>query len=585
MFGHFMKWLAGRGRQRNGAARRQSAALEFESLEDRTTPSGLFVAGVGGITQAVDPEVSLYATAGPMANQRMGIQLEAFATTFGDARVAVGDVNHDGTDDVIAAAGVGGGSEVMIFDGAAALHSLRSPIAHFYVYSNAPGVSQMPGFGGGVFVASADLNGDGFAELITTPGMGGRGHLKVLDFNDGNGNFLGSNPTLRASVYTFTDYDGEIRVTTMRALGEQYVVTASGAGVPGDVRAYQNAYNLGQIADRTMAPMSFLAARLVPFGGYSGGLSVAAGDVNGGGDDELIVSKNDGASTVEIYKATDLALAFGAGNVMPAPMATFTAFPGFMGEVRLGASDVDGDGKVEVLTTTGWSGDPQGTPVKAFSIANNFSAPVRSFYSNPGYLPGAWLAGNDFTFAQDVTTYRVIDNNVNSMLPATFESKTGSPTPLTREVQDVDVAFPNWDGMGNLPAESVTGAAMPFRDVEVSLAFDHQYPEEATVSLVYSPGGGGADRVLTLYSGPGHPNRAFTGLRATFTDNAPGIVPDGASGQTMTGRFQADGGSLRTFVNSLPDRNGVFCLVFEDTVRYDSGTVPASPAPMIRLLY
>jgi len=48
-----------------------------------------------------------------------------------------------------------------------------------------------------------------------------------------------------------------------------------------------------------------------------------------------------------------------------------------------------------VMATTGWSGDPQGTPVKAFSASNAFATPMRSFYSNPGYLPGAWLAGKD----------------------------------------------------------------------------------------------------------------------------------------------------------------------------------------------
>jgi serralysin len=84
----------------------------------------------------------------------------AFNKSFtGGVRVAVGDVNGDGQADIITGAGRGG-STVRVFNGLTA-QPLAGPQGKFLAYSR---------FAGGVFVAAADLNGDGKAEIITGPG-------------------------------------------------------------------------------------------------------------------------------------------------------------------------------------------------------------------------------------------------------------------------------------------------------------------------------------------------------------------------------------------------------------------------------
>lgn len=66
----------------------------------------------------------------------------AFAPSFrGGVRVAVGDVNGDGTDDIITAAGPGGGPQVTVYDG-----NTFQPILSFFGLA--------PTFTGGVYVAA-----------------------------------------------------------------------------------------------------------------------------------------------------------------------------------------------------------------------------------------------------------------------------------------------------------------------------------------------------------------------------------------------------------------------------------------------
>ncbi|MBN9520019.1 VCBS repeat-containing protein [bacterium] len=81
------------------------------------------------------------------------------AAFAGGVYVAVGDVTGDGGGDIVTGAGAGAGPAVGVFgpDG--------QRLASFFAYD--------PSFRGGVRVATADLTGDGVAELITGPGSGG----------------------------------------------------------------------------------------------------------------------------------------------------------------------------------------------------------------------------------------------------------------------------------------------------------------------------------------------------------------------------------------------------------------------------
>jgi hypothetical protein len=80
--------------------------------------------------------------------------------------VALGDVNGDGTVDIITGTEAGVGGHVKAFSGLDGLE-IRSFLAY-------------PGASGGVWVACADLDGDGKDDIITGAGSGVGGHVKVF---------------------------------------------------------------------------------------------------------------------------------------------------------------------------------------------------------------------------------------------------------------------------------------------------------------------------------------------------------------------------------------------------------------------
>src|SRR5262245_38504885 len=89
----------------------------------------------------------------------------------GSVRAAMGDINGDGIVDIVIGAGPGGGPHVKVFSGAD-----LAGLASFFAYE--------PTFGGGVFVAAGDVNGDGRADVITGAGAGGGPHVKVFSGAD-----------------------------------------------------------------------------------------------------------------------------------------------------------------------------------------------------------------------------------------------------------------------------------------------------------------------------------------------------------------------------------------------------------------
>ena len=121
----------------------------------------------------------------------------------GGARVAVGDLNGDGTNDLIVAAGFGGGPRVAAFDGKQlGLTGGPKLFDDFFAFEQT--------LRNGIFVAAADVNGDGFADFVAGGGPGGGPRVFILDgkslVQNGSdtlvpsGNFFAGDPNGRGGV-------------------------------------------------------------------------------------------------------------------------------------------------------------------------------------------------------------------------------------------------------------------------------------------------------------------------------------------------------------------------------------------------
>ena len=270
----------------------------------------------------------------------------------GGVRVATGDLNGDAVADIITGAGDLGSGHTKVFDGVTG-----GEIRSFFAYG--------PSYSGGVFVAGGDVNHDFTSDIITGADAGAGPHVKVFDGN--------SNAEIRSFFAYAPGFTGGVRVAAGDINNDGFadIITGAGTAGGGHVKVFDGSSGTEL--------RSFFA-----YSAYTGGVYVAGGDVNHDGRADLITGTDAGvAAHVKVFD-----------GLTGSEIRSFFAYaPGFTGGVRVAAGDVNGDGFADIITGPGQGGNGQ---IKVFDGITSLE--IRSFLAyGTGYPSGVFVASTDLS--------------------------------------------------------------------------------------------------------------------------------------------------------------------------------------------
>jgi hypothetical protein len=291
-------------------------------------------------------------------------------------RPGVADVDGDGTADIVLATGPGTPVRVAVVSGRNGT-VLAGPFDPFG-----------GNFTGGAFVAAADLDGDGKAEVVVSPDQGGGPRVVVFSV-------AGGAATMRASFFGIDDPN--FRGGARPALGDvnkdgtpDLAVAAGFLGGP-RVAIFDGKSlftgNPTRLVNDFFAFPGEDAARL------RNGAFVAIGDVSGDGFADLIFGGGPGGAPRVFVLSGQQVSAGDVAGAQAAPVANFFVAGNSAGRggVRVTAKDADGDAKADLAAGSG-EGSPANVRVY---LGKNFATATEPATSQDisAFGGGALLGG------------------------------------------------------------------------------------------------------------------------------------------------------------------------------------------------
>jgi hypothetical protein len=319
----------------------------------------------------------------------------AWTFTSGQKPVQFQNFGSFSPGDPINAVGAAMGGRVDVFD--TITHELKFTLTPF------------PGYTGGVQVATGDINGDGFNDLIVAPSGGLAPTVKIFDGATGA-------PLNAFNVFSAGFHGGvNLAYADINGDGKKDLVVGAGPGMLPQVRVLDGKTLLSATPAQIGPVINAFAST------FTGGVNVAAADLTNSGRAQVIVGEGAGGSpTVNIYNFS------GTSYTLLKSFNAFTA--SFRGGVYVAAADLTGSGTGRQLIVSAGAGFlPM---VNVYSSANLFkSAPLQqttSFlaFANT-YTGGVRIAAQD---GLGIFMIPASTNSTKSVRLASFTSPSLQPT-------------------------------------------------------------------------------------------------------------------------------------------------------------
>lgn len=285
----------------------------------------------------------------------------------GETRVAVGDINRDGVQDFVFSAGDLGGPHIHVISG-----KDGAVLYNFFAYDVR--------FRGGVYIATGDLNNDGFSDIITGAGELGAPHVRAFSGKDGTvlADFFAYDPALRTGV--------TVAVGDVNGDGTRDIVTGPGPKSGSLVKVIDGTkFGLKDPVTAEILPTAVLASFSVYGAGYADGVFLSVGNLDGDRFADIVAGPL-------VRGATSQSFVY-LGKSLTEPVNSFFAedFSLRVG-LRFAIADTNGDGIDELIVVAAPGGGPR-------EIVNNpiTGVPIQSiFFADENLRTGFGVgAGNN----------------------------------------------------------------------------------------------------------------------------------------------------------------------------------------------